>query len=94
MKIFVVAKMTDTEDLQETVTTSAHVDDTLAQDAARAHDGATGHYGAVETVELDLTRLTGEHLRELVASLSAGELQQLRDMVIRRQAQLARGRRA
>jgi len=94
MKIHVVAKMIDTEEAQESATTSAHVDDTLAQEAAREHDGGPGHYGVVEAVELDLTRLTAEHLRELVTALPAAQLQHLRDLVIRRQAQLARGRRS
>lgn len=90
MKIFVVTQVVDTGTGPETrAVTSAHVSEQQAQEFA-----AYGTGGVAETVELDLTRLTGEHLRELVASLPAGELQQLRDVVIRRQAQLARGRRS
>lgn len=82
MKIFLVHKMVDREDEQSSTTMSAHIDESCAETRRKAIDDVGEHltYGVVEPVELDL-------------SASGMELQQLRDEVIRRQAQLARGRR-
>jgi hypothetical protein len=57
MQIYIVHKLVDREDVQETHLVSAHVDKLKADTAAQTidHQGHDGVYGVVETVELDLT---------------------------------------
>lgn len=66
MQIYVVAKMTDTEQLQESETVGAFVDKERADAAAKKIDAArvAGEYGIVETVELDLTGLQSHSAAE------------------------------